>query len=163
REYSPAARSALELGCGTGTILRGLPEELALEGLDASEEMLKIARKKVPRASFHLGDMSRFSLERRFDVILCIFNSINHLTEASRWLSFFEHVHLHLNPRGLLIFDINTPSKMEALSRSPAHVTVFDGHVLVTQVHKVRDNLYDWPVYVLERVGDGRVVVHEES
>lgn len=162
REHGPASRSVLELGCGTGTILRGLPEELVLHGLDASEPMLEIARKKVPRASLHLGDMSRFALELGFDVILCIFNSINHMTAASQWQSFFEHAHRHLNPGGILIFDINTPCMMEELSRSPVRVASFDGHLMLTMVHKLDEHLYDWPIYVLERTGDGRSVVHEE-
>src|SRR5262252_8714513 len=48
--FMPGARSLLELGCGTGAMLAGLADDLAVTGVDASPEMLAIAAGKVPGA-----------------------------------------------------------------------------------------------------------------
>ena len=42
------------MACGTGLLTRHLRGEVT--GLDRSEEMLKIARKRVPEATFIRGD-----------------------------------------------------------------------------------------------------------
>lgn len=86
----PHASSLLELGCGTGTNLAGLPELASLTGLDASPEMLAVARLKVPAATFLEGDMAAFDLGRQFDVVICVFDTLNHLASFDRWTSLFD-------------------------------------------------------------------------
>ncbi len=44
----------LDVACGTGFLTRHLPGEIA--GLDQSEQMLEIARERVPAAAFVQGD-----------------------------------------------------------------------------------------------------------
>jgi class 3 adenylate cyclase len=70
--HSEGASSVLELGCGTGSVLAGLPASLSVTGLDRSPEMLAIARSKVPKARFIEADISSFDLGERFDVIICV-------------------------------------------------------------------------------------------
>jgi len=48
RVAKPGARNVLELGCGTGSILKCLQDVYEVSGLDLSAKMLSIARKKVP-------------------------------------------------------------------------------------------------------------------
>ena len=55
------------------------PAIRSLTGLDQSPEMLALAERKVPRARLIQGDMSSFSLGERFDVVICVFDSLNHL------------------------------------------------------------------------------------
>jgi ubiquinone/menaquinone biosynthesis C-methylase UbiE len=50
RLSKPDATKLLELGCGTGSILKHLQDSYDVSGLDLSTKMLAIARKKVPRA-----------------------------------------------------------------------------------------------------------------
>src|SRR5438094_9047331 len=77
--YVEEARSAgspvLELGCGTGRILIPTAEAgVEVVGLDASPDMLAIARHKLERLPPHLQrrvrlverDMRHFALDRRF-------------------------------------------------------------------------------------------------
>jgi SAM-dependent methyltransferase len=49
----PPAKT-LDVGCGTGYVTRNLPGELT--GLDQSEAMIEIARRRVPDATFVVGD-----------------------------------------------------------------------------------------------------------
>src|ERR1700756_1255648 len=77
--YLPGARSLLELGCGTGALLAGLAPELQVTGIDRSPEMLAIAARAVPEARLVEGDITAFRLPDRFDVIICMFDTLNHV------------------------------------------------------------------------------------
>lgn len=73
----------LEVACGTGSYLVELRRFYEVEGLDVSEEMLAIARRKLPEVAFRRADMSAFAVERTFDAVGCLFSSIGYLkTEA---------------------------------------------------------------------------------
>lgn len=74
RVSRPDARKVLELGCGTGSILKHLPDSYEVSGLDLSNTMLSIARKKVPRAKLWHQDMVDFHIDERFDTVLCVFD-----------------------------------------------------------------------------------------
>ena len=52
RSANPNARNVLELGCGTGSILKHLQHNYKVSGLDTSSRMLSIARHKVLHADF---------------------------------------------------------------------------------------------------------------
>ena len=59
----------LDVGCGTGFLTRYLPGEIT--GLDQSEAMIEIARRRVPGATFVVGDalelpFANLSFERVF-------------------------------------------------------------------------------------------------
>jgi SAM-dependent methyltransferase len=58
-ERLPAGGRVLDLGCGTGTPTARRLAEAGLEvtGIDISEEMLRLARRNVPRATFLRLDM----------------------------------------------------------------------------------------------------------
>lgn len=120
KKYHPKAKTILEVACGTGTILQHLPSSLKKNGLDISPHMLALARRKLPHAKFYQANMINFSLTERFDVIICVFDSINHLTSYKKWEKFFSTVSSHLNPRGIFIFDISSKKRMEILSLYPA-------------------------------------------
>lgn len=83
RKYHPEAKSVLELACGTANILEVLAKDYYVAGLDNSAEMLKVAHKKLSKTKFYQADMSNFKLDKKFDTILCIYDSINHLLHYS--------------------------------------------------------------------------------
>jgi len=85
REAKPNAANVLELGCGTGSILKYLTRYYDVSGLDISRRMLSIARKKLPGAKLYRQDMVNFEIDGYFDVICCIFDSINHIRRFSDW------------------------------------------------------------------------------
>src|SRR5258708_31484744 len=103
RAAKPDAKNVLELGCGTGSILKHLQDAYEVSGLDISSKMLSIARKKVPRAKLYRQDMADFQIGDRFDVIFCIFDSINHVRRFSDWKKVFALVRRHLSPGGCFI------------------------------------------------------------
>lgn len=52
------AKSILDVGCGTGrglSVVSGIDPSVELHGIEPSEQMLAVARKKVPRANLQAG------------------------------------------------------------------------------------------------------------
>jgi SAM-dependent methyltransferase len=109
------ARSILEFACGTGAILRLLPQRFALAGIDASQRMLELASQAAPDARLFCGDVTRFRTGDTYDVLLCVLDSINHLGTFQEWEAVFDRASEHLNPNGIFIFDMNTIHRLESL------------------------------------------------
>ncbi|WP_189091269.1 class I SAM-dependent DNA methyltransferase [Deinococcus ruber] len=104
---SPA--SALDLACGTGALTAEL-QAMGLEvvGLDGSAEMLAVARSRLPNTELVHADLRDFELNRRFDLMTCVFDSLNNLTEPGDLGRSLARMAAHLTPGGLLAFDVNT-------------------------------------------------------
>jgi SAM-dependent methyltransferase len=164
--YRPEAAALLELACGTGSILARLATGAQLTGLDRSPEMLAVAAAKVPGAQLVEGDMSSFDLGRRFDVIVCVFDSVNHLLEVGSWASLFACVHAHLVEDGLFVLDVNTVGELHRLGDEPPWVYDFDGGTAVIDVSFALGpdgvGVTDWDIRIFERVTDTRYELHHE-
>ena len=105
----PHARSWLDLCCGTGSLLTHVCQAgYDAVGLDRSRCQLEYARQNAPAAKLVHADVSRFSLGRTFDVVTCMFDSLNYLTRKNDLLGAFRRARRHLDPGGLFIFDVNT-------------------------------------------------------
>lgn len=161
--HRPGAASLLELGCGTGSILARLTDVPSLTGLDRSSEMLAIAGRKVPRARLVQADMSSFSLGRRFDVVICVFDSLNHLLTFDAWRSTFDAVHTHLADDGLFIFDVNTVGELRRLGAEPPWVHDFEDNVMIMDVAFCEDGLSRWDIQIFEHVGESQYLLHHEE
>jgi SAM-dependent methyltransferase len=162
--HVPDARSLLELGCGTGALLAGLDGglDLDLTGIDQSPEMLAIAAKTVPGARLVRGDMTAFALEARFDVVICMFDTLNHVPSFSGWLSLFSCVHEHLADGGLFIFDVNTAGRLRGLEGAPPFLDEFDGNVVLMTVRSAHDGLSLWETRIFDHQQDNIYKLHHE-
>jgi len=113
-EKAPHVKSVLDLACGTGEFAMLLAAEgINVTGIDISKDMLKKARSKLKsRASksirFFQANMALFQLNRKFDLITCNFDSLNHLLNEKDVFSTFQHAYKHLAFKGCFIFDVNT-------------------------------------------------------
>lgn len=66
----PRSRSVLELGCGTGDLLKALEPRRGL-GVDISPEMIRKASEKYPDLEFRVGDMEQLDAwGETFDVLV---------------------------------------------------------------------------------------------
>ena len=144
--YHPAASSLLELGCGTAAVLNGLSALDSLAGLDISPNMLDLARARLPGAEFIEGDISSFDLGRRFDVIVCTYDVLNHLTDC-----------------GLFIFDVNTVGHLDKETREQPQVHEFDGNLVVINVSAEERPIYLWGVRIFEHVADDQFRLHQSQ
>ena len=71
-------RRLLDVACGTGNHAFLLKKNYSIVGVDISNEMLKIARKKVSGVKILIGDMKKLDLKQKFDIIICMFSAINY-------------------------------------------------------------------------------------
>ncbi len=152
--YLPTASSLLELGCGSGALLAGLSRDLTVTGVDQSPEMLAIAERSVPEATLVSSDITKFALGTRFDVVICMFDTLNHLPEFESWLEFFDRVHEHLVEGGLFIFDVNTIGRLRGLGRQLPYVQDFGEHTLIMNITPDQGNVSLWEVKIFERLGE---------
>jgi predicted TPR repeat methyltransferase len=164
RRTNPRAKIILELACGTGSLLKFLSKHYQVYGLDLSKQMLSIAERKVPHAKLSRQNMVTFQLRQRFDVICCVFDSINHVSSFSDWEALFRSVHQHLSTGGAFVFDINTQKKLKRLTAEPAWVHRFGDNFLIMKVSGAgRNKQSNWSIKVFERTRRNRYQLHEED
>jgi len=113
--HQPTARSILELACGTGTIALSL-EELdcyQITATDGSSDMIRIAKQKAAKANseinFQTMNFLDLSLEKSFDVIYMVFDSLNYLHTKEEIIRLHQEVKRILNPDGIFVYDFTTP------------------------------------------------------
>ncbi len=159
--------SLLELGCGTGSMLDQFTRIGSVTGLDRSPEMLAIAAEKVPRAELVEADMASFSLGRTFDVVVCAFDSLNHVLTFDGWLSTFDAVVAHLSDGGLFVFDVNTLGELRRLGEEPPAVYDFDRGVAVIDVTFAHDGedsgMSQWDIRIFEHLRGCQYRLHREQ
>jgi SAM-dependent methyltransferase len=160
--HNPGATSLLELGCGTGTMLEGLGRLGRLTGIDRSPEMLAIARAKVPTARLLEADITEFDLGARFDVVICVFDTINHVTSFDGWRALFRCAHEHLEPGGIFIFDVNTPAKLHGLAGYGPWFDDVNGVTVAQNVDAPLDGVSRWNVWIVEPTANGGYSGHHE-
>jgi SAM-dependent methyltransferase len=125
--------------------------------------MLSIARHKVPQARLFRQDMVDFHIDSRFDVICCVFDSINHVRRFSDWRRVFARVRRHLSPAGCFIFDINTQRKLERHIAEPPWVHRFGRNILIIDVTALPNRASNWNIKIFEHLNANRFVLHEED
>ena len=107
RLRAPMPARMLDLGCGTGKLAAFFRERgCAAVGLDLSLGMLLegAARFSCPRVN---GDMARFAFRRPFDIVLCMYDSLNHLISDTDVRAMLAGVFHALEPGGIFLFDSN--------------------------------------------------------
>jgi SAM-dependent methyltransferase len=129
--------------------------------MDLSKEMLRIAKTKAPRAKLHHGDISSFDLKSRFDVVICPFDTINHVTSRAKWRGVFERAHQHLNPGGIFIFDVNTEYKLECYADEASVTENSDDFVSIIQVNRLKRFNYEIVLKRFEKAGRGSFKLHK--
>ncbi len=108
----------LDIACGTGALsIKMASEGIHSGGLDYSSEMIKIARNNAKSVNldikFYCTDMRNFELDKKYDLITCTYDSINHLLSIDEWKQAFSSVKLHLNDSGIFVFDLNTQKALK--------------------------------------------------
>lgn len=106
----------LDMACGTGTVAAYLTSfGWNVTGCDISPDMIARARDKAPSVDFTVGDMRGYKSDETFDVVSCLFDSINILTRKADLVRAFRSVARALRPGGLYLFDSVTPVHTQRL------------------------------------------------
>lgn len=108
----------LDVGCGTGAHSLVLSEKYKIVGIDLSEEMIDIAKKKttLKNPTFLQTSIEEFKPKNNFNVVISLYNVINHIESLNELDSFFKNIRRVLNKNGIFIFDC---LNQIAMSRTP--------------------------------------------
>ena len=107
RRHHPQAGTSLDLACGTGILCEILRDHgFEASGMDFSEGMIEIARARRSDIHYEVADMITYCPERRFDLVTCTGDALNHIAELEDVEKIFRNVHTYLSPGGYFIFDL---------------------------------------------------------
>ena len=97
-------KTVLECGCGTGRFAdRFVQQGAKVVGMDISENMVEIAKKKIPSAEFIIGDLFSIPIrETQFDIVVCS-QVLTHLHEYKKPLLEMKRI---TKENGIIVIDI---------------------------------------------------------
>ena len=77
--------------------------------------MLFRSKENKIKAKVICQDMCELQLNNKFNLVTCVLDSTNYLTEDGDIETYFERVYNHLKDKGLFIFDINSYYKLSEI------------------------------------------------
>ena len=98
--YLHKGDSILDIGCGPGLYLKDLHEDYELFGIDISAEMLKEAKKLLPKATLIHNDFLKHRFSKKFNLIYSV-SSLEYVPKSSL-TAYFRKVYDLLTPNGIL-------------------------------------------------------------
>lgn len=114
-KYGQNPPCLLDLGCGTGTLTRFLAQNgKEMVGVDASPEMLAVARENTPAGADILWicqDLRELDLYGTAQGAVSTLDTLNHITGDGELKDFFGRLRYFLEPGNLFVLDMNTPYK----------------------------------------------------
>lgn len=154
----------LEVASGCGHLAELLnKKDYDLTGSDISENMLSIAREKVPEVEFVKADMRDLDIDEKFDALVCMGNSFAIMTDNEEVDAALTSFNEHLKDGGILIFDNFNAEKSikhfdDRYRKSEGRIRA--GEKMVIRRHRSRWNLqtgitWDWRVqYIIKKDGE---------
>lgn len=165
KEYSRIKVSTLlHLGCGAGGNDYTFKKHFEVTGVDISEGMLGIARRRNPEVIYLNGDMRTIRLEENFDAVAIPDNSIGHMTTMKDLKKAIITAYKHLKPGGVLLIVANIKEEFTennfvySGSKGDVKITVFENNYLPDP----NGTTYEVTlIYLIRR--KGKLEIHTES
>jgi len=167
-------RTVLDLGCGTGIAAITMARRgLKVYGLDASHEMLYIARKKLrdlskpvsDRVKFIAGDMRNLHPDFKVDLVTSLSASLNCVYEEGGLERVLKNVSKVLKSGGYFMFDLNTIQSLRSTWGNEVEVkSLSGGHLTVSQSrYDPETHLCRMHIILFKLVGGRRYVRIDEN
>ncbi len=118
QRYSKPPLPIIELGAGTGRVSLSLADlGYPVQGIDLSNDMLNLARKKAADMTpadhgsleFVLGDVRTYQPETKVPLVLFPYNSLSHLVTNEDLDRCLQNIHSMLEPGGRFVFSVFVP------------------------------------------------------
>jgi SAM-dependent methyltransferase len=108
--------TVVDLGSGSGIFARALTDAgYAVVGVDISPDMVALARKTAPDATFSAGSVHDFAIPAGAVAVTALGEVLNYATDGSAGIdalgSLAARVRAALAPNGLFVFDVATPGR----------------------------------------------------
>jgi SAM-dependent methyltransferase len=141
----------LELGCGTGRILKYLLDlgYSDITGVDISQDMLNKAQAKLSRyiqeKKLRLinHDFSEEKIDDSYNAILITFYTFNYILENAA--SFLKNVYNSLSDEGILLMDVFYPTTLYNISRDGVWIekdlNIGESTMRIKDYRKMEDNI----------------------
>lgn len=124
---------ALEFAVGTGRIALPLTKAgVHVDGIEQSQDMVNRMREKPGGSAIDvtIGDMSRASTGRTYDLVYLVYNTIGNLLTQDDQIRCFQNAARHLEPSGVFVLECRVP----AAPARPGHQYVDPAHIAAGQV-----------------------------
>lgn len=96
----------LEIGCGTGEILNRLKKDFKVSGIDKSESMILLAKKKFDDIELYVLNMLDLKEEEKYDAVVSNFDTLNYLKNLEELNIAFANISRSLKSNGVFLFDV---------------------------------------------------------
>lgn len=98
-------KELLEVACGSGHHLKYFKRKFSCTGIDLNEGILDVAEKKLKNVTFKKVDMINFKLNKKFDIITCLFSSIGYVKTYENLRKTINNFARHLKTGGVVIIE----------------------------------------------------------
>jgi SAM-dependent methyltransferase len=106
-EYVKAKERVLDLGCGNGRLLEILKDkDIDYFGVDISEKLIEIAKKRYPGANFQVADVLNLPFANNFFDKVFAIRIFHHIPSQKLRLQFLKEVRRVLKPGGFLVLTV---------------------------------------------------------
>lgn len=130
----------VDLGCGSGVWAKALSNAgFGVLGIDISEWMIAIARKRAPDAEFRVASLFQTEIPS-CNAVTSISECLNYLFDSAgdgKMRRLFERVYTALAPGGVFVFDVAEPGQVK---RGDPTRTFTEGDGWVVLVEKKEDS-----------------------
>lgn len=125
-----------DFACGTGNFSFPLEEMgFSVKGFDISKEMINIAKEKAKKRKskiqFFVQDVRAIEIRQSAGLVVCMFDSLNHLANENDLLKAFHSAYSALKKGGLFIFDLNAYKKFVKKSFPTERIQKFEKFLLI--------------------------------
>lgn len=103
-----SGQSVLDIGCGNGKLVSGLPKGVNYVGTDFSKTLLEEAKKLYPKHDFRLGNVAddeHWKDLDSYDAIFCV-AVLHHIPEREQQLFILKQIKNHLEKNGFLYLTV---------------------------------------------------------
>lgn len=140
RARHAGAESLLDIACGTGAHLRHFAGEFSrVAGLELSEDMLTVAKRRLPDVLLHQGDMRDFDLGIQFDAVTCMFSSIGHMGDKHELAATAGRMLAHVVPGGVVVVEPWWFPETFTPGYVASDLVTVDGRTLARVSHSTRE------------------------
>lgn len=153
-------KDVLELASGSGLMAKVLSEN----GYNVIASDISLDMKEAAKTNFDgeylILNMIDFKLDKKFDLILCMVDSMNYLKDYDEMKKMFVNVYEHLNDKGVFIFDVHHKARLDEFEEEYIEEGYIDGKIpyqWTIQSDKLSNSLYERFVFYEE---DGIIQEH---
>lgn len=153
-DYITKNSKVLDLGCGNGRYYETVKNKKAKYfGLDASKELIKIAKEKHPKAKFITGNALDTSFKNNFFDFVYSIAVLHHMSSKELRLQFLKEAERILKPSGKMIITVwKSNIKKEKNTMEPWSNKVLRYYHWFSK--KELDSLVEESGFEIEEIGD---------